>query len=308
MRYKNYYEILGVTRKSSKDEIKLAYRKLAKKYHPDATRDDGTSTEEMFKDVTEAYDVLTNDEKRRKYDRQVNRLGYGFVPNDNPLSNIRYEIKSGASVFSDIFTTILGFKKDDDTHFSENIDDKNAPIRGKDITSNLEISLEEGLLGTEKKIAIKGYKGGIKTFSVNVPTGIHDGEKIRLAALGQPGRNGGKNGDLIITVHITPHEIFKIQGNDLVEEIYISPATAIIGQKYKTKLFNDTIFVDLPKYLKNGEYIVSEGNGYVDGEGKRGNLLLHINIKMPQKVSEREEKLYEQIAKLERKSLDNNHT
>lgn len=304
MRYKNYYEILGVTRKSSKEEIKLAYRKLAKKYHPDATHDDGTSTEEIFKDVNEAYDILTNDEKRRKYDRQVNRLGYGFVPNDNPLSNIRYEIKSGAGVLSDIFTTILGFKKDDDTHFSETESAKNMPEKGKDINSNLEITLEEGLLGVEKKIAIKGYKGGIKTFSVNVPTGIHDGEKIRLAALGQPGKNGGKNGDLIITVNIAKHPVFRIQGNDLVEEIYVSPATAIIGDKFKTKLFNDTIFIDLPKYLKNGEYITSEGNGYVDENGNRGNLLLHVNIKMPEKVSEREEKLYEQIAKLEKKSIN----
>ena len=166
--------------------------------------------------------------------------------------------------------------------------------------SKLEITLEEGLLGAEKKIAIKGYKGGIKTFTVNVPTGIHDGEKIRLAALGHPGKNGGKNGDLIIDVHITEHPTFKIQGSDLVQEIFVSPATAIIGDKFKTKLFDDTICVDLPKYLKQGEYITSNGNGYVDENGNRGNLLLHVNIQMPDRITEREEKLYEQIAKLER--------
>ena len=300
MKYKNYYEILGVNRKSSKEEIKLAFRKLAKKYHPDANKEDGVSTDEIFKDINEAYDVLTTDEKRRKYDRQVNRFGYGFVPNDNPLSNIKYEIKSGAGMFSELFTTILGFRKDDD-HFFENEDDKNRPEKGKDIVSNLEISLEEGLLGAEKKIAIKGLKGGIKTFTVNVPTGIHDGEKIRLAALGHPGKNGGKNGDLIINVHMTEHPTFKIQGCDLVQEIFITPATAIIGQKFKTKLFDDTICVDLPKYLKQGEFITSQGNGYIDENGNRGNLLLHVNIQMPERISEREEKLYEQIAKLERK-------
>ena len=301
MKHKNYYEILGVNRKSSKEEIKLAFRKLAKKYHPDANKEnDGESTDEMFKDINEAYDILTTDEKRKKYDRQVNRLGYGFVPNDNPLSNIKYEIKSGAGMFSELFTTILGFKKDDD-YFFENEEDKNRPEKGKDINSNLEITLEEGLLGAEKKIAIKGFKGGIKTFSVNVPTGIHDGEKIRLAALGHPGKNGGKNGDLIINVHMIEHPTFKIQGSDLVQEIYITPATAIIGDKFKTKLFDDTICVDLPKYLKDGEYIKSEGNGYIDENGNRGNLLLHVNIRMPERISEREEKLYEQLAKLERK-------
>lgn len=301
MKHKNYYEILGVNRKSSKEEIKNSFRKLAKKYHPDANKDDGVSTDEIFKDINEAYDILTNDEKRKKYDRQVNKLGYGFLPNDNPLSNIRYEIKSGASVFSDLFTTILGFRKDDDSHFSETEGSKVVPEKGKDINSNLEISLEEGLLGTEKKIAIKGYKGGIKTFSVNVPTGIHDGEKIRLAALGHPGRNGGKNGDLIIDVHITKHPTFKVEGSNLVQEIYISPATAVTGDKFKTKLFDDTICVDLPKYLKDGEFITSKGNGYVDENGNRGDLLLHVNIQMPERITEREEKLYEQLAKLERR-------
>ncbi len=301
MKYKNYYEILGVNRKSSKEEIKLSFRKLAKQYHPDAAKDDGISSDEMFKDINEAYDVLTNEEKRKKYDRQVNRLGYGFVPNDSPLSNIRYELKSGASVFSELFTTILGFKKDDDSHFSETNDTKLKPEKGKDINSKLEITLEEGLLGAEKKIAIKGYKGGIKTFTVNVPTGIHDGEKIRLAALGHPGKNGGKNGDLIIDVHITPHPVFKIQGSDLVQEIFVSPATAIIGDKFKTKLFDDTICIDLPKYLKQGEFITSSGNGYIDENGNRGNLLLHVNIQMPERITEREEKLYEQLAKLEKK-------
>ena len=115
------------------------------------------------------------------------------------------------------------------------------PEKGKDITSNLEITLEEALIGVEKKLAIKGFKGGIRTFSVNVPMGIHSGEKIRLAALGHPGKNGGKNGDLIIDVRITEHPIFKIQGADLVQEIYISPATAIIGSKYKTKLLQSNV-------------------------------------------------------------------
>ena len=172
MKYKNYYEILGVNRKSSKEEIKVAFRKLAKEYHPDAKKESDKASEEMFKDINEAYDVLTTEEKRRKYDRQVNKYGYGFVPNDHPLSNIKYEIKSGASVVSEFFTTMLGFKKDDD--FFENENSKNKPQKGKDINSNLEITLEEALIGVEKKIAIKGFKGGIRTFSVNVPMGIHN--------------------------------------------------------------------------------------------------------------------------------------
>ncbi len=303
MKYKNYYEILGVNRKNSREEIKLAFRKLAKIYHPDANKDNNNS-EAIFKDINEAYDTLMNEEKRKRYDRQVARYGYGFIANETPLSNIRYEFKAGSGMFSDILTTILGFRKDNNnSHFSETESTvneiKQKPVRGKDITSNLEITLEEGLIGTEKKIAIKGYKGGIKTFSVNVPIGIKDGDKIRLAALGFPGKNGGKNGDLIINVKIGVHPVFKIKGIDLIKEITISPSIAVLGMKYKLKVFDDIVYVNLPKYIKNDEYITSVGNGYISETGVRGNLLLHVNIDLPKDISEREEKLYEQLYKLE---------
>ena len=193
MKYKNYYEILGVNRKSTKDEIRLSYRKLAKKYHPDTNKSE--ESEIMFKDITEAYDTLTNEEKRRKYDRQTNRLGYGVVDSNSSLSNVTYEFKSGVNVINDLLTTILGFKKDDAQNFGD-ID--NAPKeekkprqkqeRGKDIITHLDVTLEEGLLGIQKKIAIKTYRTGMKTFSVNVPIGIKNGDKIRLAALGNPGK------------------------------------------------------------------------------------------------------------------------
>jgi len=303
MKYKNYYEILGVNRKNSKDEIKLSFRKLAKIYHPDANKGANTS-DNKFKDINEAYATLMNEEKRKKYDRQVSRYGYGFIPNETPLSNIRYEFKAGSGMFSDILTTILGFKKDNDSSNSDKNTSsanevKQKPERGKDITSNLEITLEEGLIGTEKKIAIKGYKGGIKTFSVNVPIGIKDGDKIRLAALGFPGKNGGKNGDLIINVKISHHLVFKIKGTDLIKEITISPSVAVLGMKYKVNVFDDIVYVNLPKYIKNDEYVSSSGNGYISETGVRGNLLLHVNIDIPTDISEREEKLYEQLYKLE---------
>lgn len=301
MKIKNYYEILDVNRKSSKDEIKTKFRKLAKLYHPDS-RDDNNIDDNKFKDINEAYDVLMNEEKRKKYDRQSSRYGFGFLANETPLSNIKYEFKSSGQVFGDILNTLLGIHKTDDTHFSEvNIDNKQKPQKGRDITSNLEISLNEGLIGTEKKIAIKGYKGGIKTFTVNVPVGIHNGDKIRLAALGNPGKNGGKNGDLIINVKVNNLTGFELKGNDLIQEIYISPAEAILGTSYKTKVFDDTVIVKLPKYLKNGEYITYKSKGYISKECVRGNLLLHINIKMPTNITEREEHLYEQIYKIEHK-------
>lgn len=306
MKYKNYYEILGVNRRSSREEIKLAYRKMAKKYHPDTNKSD--ETESKFKDINEAYATLTNEEKRKKYDRQVARYGYGFINDDSSLSNVKYEFRSGVTVINDLLTTILGFKKDD----SQNPDDlasevkedkkvKQKPIKGKDIITHLEVTLEEGLLGVEKKIAIKTYKSGMKTFSVNVPIGIKNGDKIRLAALGNPGKNGGKNGDLIIHVKLLNHPEFKLNGIDLEKTITISPALAALGGKYKVVMMDEKIFITLPKHLKDGQIVTVPSKGYISEDSQRGNLLLKIHIDMPSGISEREEKLYEQILKIEKK-------
>lgn len=308
MKYKNYYEILGVNRKSSNQEIKLNYRKLAKKYHPDTNKD--TEAEAMFKDVTEAYDTLTNEEKRKKYDRQVVRFGYGIVDTDSSLSQVRYEFKSGVNVINDLLTTILGFKKDEAQNFGD-IDNepkdekkpKQKPERGTDIITHLEVTLEEGFFGTEKKIAIKGYKTGMQTFSVNVPIGIKNGDRIRLAALGNSGKNGGKNGDLIIHVKLIDQNEFDLEGINLKKEITISPALAALGGKYKMAIMGEAVFISLPKHLRDSELVTIPGKGYISETGIRGNLILKIKIDMPADISEREEKLYEQLLKLEKRKI-----
>ncbi len=305
MKYKNYYEILNVTRKSSIQEIKLSYRKLAKKYHPDTNK--SAEAETMFKDVNEAYATLTNEEKRKKYDRQVAKFGYGFDENDSSLSNVKYEFKSGVNVINDLFTTILGFRKDENVQVGSNEQDKDdrskksKPIKGTDIITHLDVSLEEGYFGTEKKIAIKSFKSGMQTFAVNVPIGIQSGDKIRLAALGNPGKNGGKNGDLIIHVKLLEHEDYKLNGIDLTRNVTVSPAVAAIGGKLKLNIIDEKIIVTLPKHLRNGELVNVPGKGYISEDGKRGDLILKVHIDLPSDISEREEKLYEQILKLEKK-------
>lgn len=311
MKYKNYYEILGVTRKSSKEEIRLSYRKLAKKYHPDANKTPESET--MFKDVNEAYDILTNEEKRRKYDRQTSKFGYGIVDSESSLSNVKYELKSGVNVINDLLTTILGFRKDEAQNFG---DINNAPAeekkpkqkqeKGKDIITHLEVTLQEGLLGVEKKIAIKSHKTGMRTYSVNVPIGIKNGDKIRLAALGNPGKNGGKNGDLIIHVKLLEDKEFKLKGIDLTKNITISPALAAVGGKYPIEVLGERITVSLPKHLHDSVLVTISQKGYVAEDGTRGNLFLKVHIDLPQDLSEREEKLYEQLLKYERKKNERN--
>ena len=306
MKYKNYYEILGVNRKSSKEEIRLSYRQLAKKYHPDTNKT--AESEAMFKDVNEAYDVLTNVEKRRKYDRQTSRFGFGIVEGESSLSNVKYEFKSGVNVINDLLTTILGFKKDDAQNFGD-IDNapqsekkpKQKQEKGKDIITHIDVTLEEGLLGAEKKIAIKTHKSGMKTFSVKVPVGIKNGDKIRLAALGNPGKNGGKNGDLIIHVKLLEDKECKLNGIDLYKDITITPALAVVGGNYYTEVLGERIKVTLPKHLHDNELVTISQKGYISEDEKRGDLFLKVHIDLPTELTEREEKLYEQLLKYERK-------
>ena len=308
MKYKNYYEILDVNRKSSIQDIKLAYRKLAKKYHPDTNKT--TEAENIFKDVNEAYATLIDDEKRKKYDRQVARYGYGFTEGDYTLSNVRYEFKSGVNVINDLFTTILGFKKDEFPNATNNdtIDDKKAkqkPNKGTDIITHLDVTIEEGFFGVEKKIAIKSFKSGMQTFTVNVPTGIQNGDKISLAALGNPGKNGGKNGDLIIHVKLLQSEDYTLSGIDLNKTITVSPAVAVTGGKIKLQVLDEKLIITLPKHVKNGELVNVPEKGYITEDGKRGDLILKVNIDLPSYITEREEKLYEQLLKFEKRREEN---
>ena len=306
MKYKNYYEILEVNRKSSDQDIKLNFRRLAKEYHPDKNKTPGA--EEKFKDINEAYAVLTDAERRRKYDRQVAKYGYGFANLESSLQDVKYEFKSGANVFNDLLNQILGFKKDNsqDTNI-DSVERKQKPVKGTDIITHLDVTLEEGFFGVEKKIAIKAYKTGMKTFSVKVPVGIKNGDKIRLAALGNPGKNGGKNGDLIIHVKLLEDNEFEIVGSDFLKEINITPAVAALGGKYKLQVMDEKLFVSLPKHLRDGEIVTVPNKGYIKEGGQRGDLNLKVHIDLPEDISEREEKLYEQLLKIERKREEFNY-
>lgn len=309
MKYKNYYAILEVNRKSSDQDIKLNFRRLAKVYHPDKNKEPGA--EEKFKDVNEAYAVLTDAEKRRKYDRQVAKYGYGFANIESGLEKVKVSTKPGANVFNDLLNQILGFKKEgssqDEDVDIDGVDKKLKPVKGTDIITHLDVTLEEGFFGAEKKIAIKAYKTGMKTFSVKVPVGIKNGDKIRLAALGNPGKNGGKNGDLIIHVKLLESEEFKLSGADFIKEIDITPAVAALGGKYKLQVMDEKLFVSLPKHLRDGEVVTVPNKGYVKENGERGDLNLKVHIDLPDDISEREEKLYEQLLKIERKREEFNY-
>ena len=309
MKQKDYYKLLGVNRKSTQAEIKSNFRKLAKQYHPDANVDN-KQAEEMFKDLNEAYNVLMDKEKKKKYDRQVFKYGYGSVD----IETTGGDGKPSGNMMNEIMNTILGISRDtkdrvitaaenvrDD--IKEKIAEQKEPKKGENIETTLYVTIEEGYFGAEKKISLKTVRGGTKNYSVNVPMGIRDGEKIRLSGLGKPGKNGGKNGDLIILVKLRPHPMLRIEGADLQTKLKISPVQAIIGDSLQLKIFGEKIPVTIPKSSKTGDRIEILTKGYIVNQNTRGNLLIDLEIEMPENISEREEKLYEQILKLEKQKI-----
>ena len=308
MKQKDYYLLLGVNKRSSKEEIKQNYRKLAKKYHPDANVG-SPEAEEVFKDLTVAYDTLMDKDKKKKYDRQVARYGYGIPPKAANTKEVKYGVKN-ADATSEFFNTLLGFGKGAKEVFAttaidikEKINAKKEPKKGSNIEASLEISLEEGFFGAEKKLSLKTVGGKVNNYTVQVPRGIKDGEKIRLAALGKPGKNGGKNGDLIITVKIKEHTSLKLDGIDIHTNVDISYAQSVIGDVVKLKLFGEYVDVQIPTNSKEQDKIIAVEKGYINGDGTRGNLQIHLNIKGPEEITERERKIYEQLLRVEKQQI-----
>lgn len=308
MKQKDFYEILGVNKKTPLAEIKINYRTLAKKYHPDKNIGD-KEAEDMFKLVGEAYATLMDKDRRKRYDKQVARYGYGVVRN-SAGEELKYEVKTPSAVASEILGAILGASKGATQKITgvageikDKINNTKQPKKGDNIEANIEITLEEGYFGIEKKLTLKTKNDGTKNVTIDVPRGIRDGEKIRLAALGKPGKNGGKTGDLIITTKLREHEILKLDGADIKMNVDISYAASIVGDKIGIKVFGEVLKVDIPSKTKQGEKLVVQGKGYFVNSTIRGNLIITFNITVPEEISSREIKIYEQLLKVEKQQL-----
>lgn len=308
MKQKDYYLLLGVNKRSSKEEIKTNYRRLAKKYHPDANVG-SPEAEEVFKELTVAYDTLMDKEKKKKYDRQVARYGYGVPPKASVRKDVKYGVKS-ADAKSELITTLLGFGKGAKEMFETatadikgRINANRQPKKGANIEAALEITLEEGFFGAEKKLSLKTIGGKANNYTVQVPRGIKDGEKIRLAALGQPGKNGGKNGDLIITVKMKEHSSLKLEGLDIHMNLDVTYAQAVIGDKIKLKILGEQVELDIPAGSKQQDKLNVTNKGYASGDNARGNLIIHLGIKQPEEITEREKKIYEQLLRVEKQLI-----
>lgn len=289
MIFKDYYKILALeTNKVTIDDIKMAYREQAKKYHPDVNVGN-TNAEERFKDINEAYKVLSNQNSKRKYDRMWNsHIG--------KKKNKKVEKKSTAE---EVFSLFFGNKKENVEEVIFNSEKKNkVPIQGENVETEIEISLEDAFYGRNKKISLRTVEGKMKTFNIKIPEGIRNGEKIRLLGQGKPGENGGKNGDLLIKILIKNNKNSNLLGSDIYQDIYITPWEAALGSKVETNIIDEIITVYIPKGSKTGESITIPEKGYKDGKGGRGNLILQVKIMIQKNITEEEKALYEELKEI----------
>ncbi len=303
MQYKDYYKILGLSKDASADEIKKAYRKLAKQYHPDTNKQKGI--EEKFKEVNEAYEVLGNKEKREKYDQMGSSFNMGGGENFDPSwfgagNNIRYEYASGgANDFSDFFNMFFGRDDGLDNIFvnaKKGGRKQNFSRKGEDVETSIVISLDEALQGEEKKVTIQGH-GLDKTITFRIPKGIPDGGRVKLSGQGMKGHGDAPDGDLYIQVNIRPGN-FTVNQADIDGVINLTPWEAATGCVIPYGTPEGRIEVKVPPGIQTDNKIRIAGRGYYNRERIRGDLYLRVRIINPDKLGSEEKKLYEQLSKV----------
>lgn len=290
MIFKDYYKILNLdTNKVTEQQIKIAFREQAKKYHPDINKQSAQS-EERFKDINEAYRVLSNGSSKRKYDRMWNsKVG-------RKKQKVQYEEsrREKGSSFSEFFNIFFG-ETGVSTPTKEN---KNIPIKGENIETEINVKLEDAYYGLEKKISLRTVKGQMKTFSVKVPSGIRNGEKIRLLGQGKQGINGGKNGDLFIKINIEDNKKFSLKGCDIITNVHITPWEAALGKNISIDSIEENITLNIPAGIQSGEQIVIPNKGYKDGQGGRGNLIAEIDTVVPKELTDQERELFKKLQEI----------
>lgn len=291
MIFKDYYKILGLENsRVTVPEIKSAYREQAKIYHPDVNAQNSFS-EERFKDINEAYRILSNSSSKRRYDRMWNNYA--------AKKAIKYEETKNASgsMFGDFFNMFFGENTNDTIEEKNNKHKKNrvTPIKGENIETSIDISIEDAFYGAKKKISLRTVEGNMKNFEVKIPAGIRDNEKIRLIGQGKKGINGGSNGDLFIDINIKNDNRFKIKGYDLYTDLFLTPWEAALGTKANVVGIDDEASVLVPQGIQSGEVIKIPGKGYKDSRGGRGDLIANVKVMVPKKLTEEEKEIFSKL-------------
>ncbi len=327
--YKDYYKILGVSKTATQDEVSKAFKKLARKYHPDLNQND-PEAEKKFKECNEAYEVLKDPEKRKLYDSLGPNWQHGQNFQRPPgFENVRFNFggpggqQFDAGAFSDFFETIFGggfggpggggrphFERGGsfgDTGgfggFGGAGGYSRGPSRGSDANATLELTLEEAYRGGGKAITLQeqgiGPDGaprlGTKTLNVSIPPGVREGAKIRLSGQGNPGRAGGRAGDLYLKVKILPHPLFKLEEGNIILDLPLAPWEAALGAKVRVPTLDGAVEMNIPPGSSSGRKLRLAGKG-LGGRGQRGDQLVRLMVQVPSQVTDSQRELWEKLA------------
>jgi len=313
---RDFYQILGVPRDASQQDIQRSYRRLAREYHPDVNSD--PAAEERFKDVSEAYDVLSDPETRRRYDA----FGADFrqVPEDvDPQAWRRAQAGAGRSragagagagragagrARGGPASSAFGYAADGDIDIDDLLGGLFGggragrgwgPVPGADQTTEVPLTVEEAYHGTRRSIALTGADGA-KTMDVTIPAGVTDGQRIRLSGQGGRGSDGARSGDLYLVVRIAPHPVYRLDGRDLHVELRLAPWEAALGTSVAVETPGGDAKVKVPAGTSSGRQLRLRGRGLPNPKGTPGDLFAEARIMVPPRPTKAEQELFEQLA------------
>lgn len=307
MEYKDYYKSLGVNKSASQDEIKKAYRKLAVKYHPDKNAGDKKS-EEKFKEISEAYEVLKDPQKRKQYDelganwKQYQNAGFdprgGRRAYRNGGGQHHYEffgdasdIFGGGSGFSDFFESFFGGGRRSQGGFSEGgFGGFDMDVPGSDLAGELMISLHEAYHGTERIVDT-----GAEKIRVKIKPGAYNGLKLRIKGKGERGR-GGRSGNLYLTVKVQKDPVYERKGNDLYKDVNVDLFTALLGGRQSINTLSGKVSINVPEGMQNGKQLRLKGKGMPHyGKPGHGDLYVKLQVKLPEKLNSEQKNLVREL-------------
>lgn len=308
--FQDYYQTLGVSRDAAQDEVKKAYRKLARKYHPDVNKD--KDAEEKFKELSEAYEVLKDPEKRKHYDQLGSnwKTGQDFKPPPG-WENVHFEFRSSpgaetfgsGSGFSDFFEMLFGGRMGGSEARARQA---SWVMRGQDHIADITITLEDAYYGTTKTVTLQAHevdeKGEIRpvkhSYEVRIPAGVTDGGRIRLSGKGGEGIGGGPPGDLYLKVRLIPHPRFRVDGHDLEVKVPVTPWEAALGTTVEVALIDGAVNLKIPPGSQSGQKMRLRGRGLPRTGGGRGDLFAEVRITVPKELSEKERELFIEMSKV----------
>jgi curved DNA-binding protein len=314
VQFRDYYETLGVSKTATEDEIRSAFRKLARKYHPDVAKDK-KAAEEKFKEINEAYEVLSDPEKRKKYDQLgadwdrpggfqpppqwgQQQPGGGFQQYEWGGDNGGVQFEFGGTGFSDFFETFFGGGRGRSA-FGGFGGRQATAERGADVEADIMVTLEEALHGSTRTVSLRrAGSNKVENYQVKIPRGVHEGQRIRLAGQGEAGTRGGKSGDLFLRVRLAKHPDFSVEGSDLIHEEKIAPWQAVLGTELTVPTLEGSVRLKVPPGTQGGQRFRLRERGLPSAAGKRGNLYVDFQINVPKKITEPEREIWRELAKL----------